>query len=78
MDVAAASPNVAEKCLLRGMGEMGIDEDLVGRTSSFMKACRVEMVVDGHEEEIEVTTGLPQRMAVSPVYPLFTSARSTT
>ena len=68
MDIVAAFPSVAEKCLLRKMRKMRIDEDLVGWTPSFMRERRVKMVIDGHEEEeIGVTTGLPQGSAVSPI-----------
>ena len=47
MDVAAAFPSVARGCLLRKMRAMGIDEDLVGSTDSFMRDRRVIMSVDG-------------------------------
>ena len=53
---------------MRKMRNMGLDENLVGWTSNFMTERRVQMVVDGQEgDEMEVTTGLPQGSAVSPI-----------
>ena len=49
---------------------MGVDEEIVGWTGSFMqeRRPRVRMVIDGkEEEETEVTTGLPQGSLVSPI-----------
>lgn len=69
MDVAAAFPSVARGCLLRRLREMKVDEDIVSWTGSFMKERRVKMVIDGRgENEIEVTTGLPQGSSVSPIF----------
>ena len=67
MDVAAAFPSVARGCLLRKMRAMGIDEDLVGWTDSFMCDRRVIMSVGGQDDDPrEVTTGLPQGSPISP------------
>ena len=41
MDIAAAFPSVAEKCLLRNMRNMEIGKELVEWTSSFIRECRV-------------------------------------
>ena len=50
------------------MRAMGIDENLVDWTDSFMHDRRVIMSVDGQDDEPrEVTTGLPQGSPVSPV-----------
>ena len=69
MDVAAAFSSVARGCLLRRLREMKVDEDIVSWTGSFMKERRVKMAIDGREEnEIEVTTGLPQGSLVSPIF----------
>ena len=47
---------------------MKVDEDIVGWAGSFMQDKRVSMVIDGQEEEdLEVTTGLPQGSSVSPI-----------
>ena len=51
MDVAAAFPSVAKGCLIKRMGEMEIDEELVRWIRSFMEDQRVRMVIDGREEE---------------------------
>lgn len=67
MDVAAAFPSVSRGCLLRRLTEMKVDEDIVGWAGSFMQDRRVRMVIDGAEEEIGVTTGLPQGSSVSPI-----------
>ena len=47
LDVAAAFPSVARGCLFRKMRAMGIDENLVDWTDSFMRDRRVIMSVDG-------------------------------
>ena len=66
MDVAAAFPSVARGCL-RKMRAMGIDEDLVGWTDSFMRDRGVIMSVDGQDDDPrEVTIGLPQGSPISP------------
>ena len=47
---------------------MKVDEDIVRWTGSFMRNRRVRMVIDRREEEdLEVTTGLPQGSLVSPI-----------
>ena len=47
---------------------MGIHEDLVSWTDSFMRNRRVIMSMDGQDDDPrEVTTGLPQGSPVSPV-----------
>ena len=68
MDVAAAFPSVARGSHLRKMRAMGIDENLVSWTDSFMRDRRVIMSVDGQDDNPrEVTTGLPQGSPISPV-----------
>jgi len=53
---------------MRKMRTMGLEENLVGWANNFMTDRRVKIVVDGQEgDEIEVTTGLPQGSAVSPI-----------
>ena len=50
------------------MRNMGLDENLVRWTSNFISERRVKIVVDGQEgDEVDVTTGLPQGSAVSPI-----------
>ena len=47
---------------------MGIDENLVDWTDSFMRGRRVIMSVDGQDDEPrKVTTGLLQGSPISPV-----------
>lgn len=49
------------------MGELAIDEDLVGWAASFMSGQAIRMTIDGHEgEEIGIMTGLPQGSPISP------------
>ena len=68
MDIAAAFPSLSEKSLREEVRNVGVDENLVGWKFSFMRERRIQMVIDGHEEEeMEVTTGLPQGSAVSPI-----------
>lgn len=63
MDVAAAFPSVA----LRGMRMMGLDENLVKRTDSFMRDRRVVMSVDGQDSEAQDdTAGRLQGPPISP------------
>ena len=72
MDVEAAFPSLARKCLVRRMREIKVDEDLVGWTDSFMQERRVRMAIDGVEsEELKVSTGLSQGSSVPhPVHHL--------
>lgn len=50
------------------MRQLGIDNDLIGWTQSFLTHRRVEIVIDGHiNPEKEVETSIPQG---SPVYPI--------
>jgi len=66
--VAAAFPSVARECLMHKTRNMGLDENLVEWMSNFMTDRRVKMAVDRQEGgEMEVTTGLPQGSAVSPI-----------
>ena len=68
MGVAAAFPSVARGCLLRKMRAMGINENLVDWTDSFMRDRRVIMSVDGQDDDPRpVTNGLPQGYPISPV-----------
>lgn len=67
MDVAAAFPSVARGCLLRKMRNMGLNENLVRWTNSFMRDRKVFMNVGGQDgEPLEVTRGLPQGSPISP------------
>ena len=68
MDDAAAFPSLARGCLLCKMRAMGIDENLVDWTDSFMRDRRVIMSVDGQNDDPRtVTNGLPQGSPISPV-----------
>ena len=67
MDVAAAFCSVARGCLLRKMRAMGIDENLVDWTDSFMRDRKVVMSVDGEDDDPrEVSTGLPHGLLILP------------
>ena len=68
MDVSAAFPSVAKDCLVRGMRDLKLDENLIQWTDSFMQDRWVIMNVNGQDGKRErVTTGLPQGSPVSPI-----------
>lgn len=66
MDVKGAFDHVSKGQLLTRMIELGIDGDLVTWTSSFLTVRKVQLVIDGHDnEEREIETGIPQGSPVS-------------
>lgn len=65
MGVAAAFPNVARGCLLRKVRNMGLDEDLVQWTDSFMRDRSVIKSVDGQDDGVQEVT--PQGSLISSV-----------
>ena len=68
MDVKGAFDHVSKGQLLRRMVELGIDGDLVTWTGSFLTDRKIQLVIDGHDnEEREVETGIPQGSPVSPI-----------
>ena len=47
---------------------MGVDNDLIGWTQSFLTDRKVEIVIDGYiNPEKRVETGIPQESPVSPI-----------
>src|SRR5258706_4588739 len=71
MDVKAAFNNVSRGHLVGRMLELGVQNDLVRWTQSFMSESKVRLVLNGQEgEEHDVETGIPQGSPVSPI--LFT------
>lgn len=68
MDVKGAFDYVSRVKLAQRMKELGIDNDLIGWTQSFLTERRVELVIDGHiNPEKERETGIPQGSPVSPI-----------
>lgn len=50
------------------MRQLGVDNDLIGWTQSFLTDRKVEIVIDGHiNPEEKVETGIPQRSPMSPI-----------
>ena len=50
------------------MRQLGIDNDLIGWTQSFLTDRKVEIVIDGHiHQEKRAETGIPQGSPVSPI-----------
>ena len=67
-DVSAAFPSVARDCLIRSMKDLGLDDDLIQWTDSFMRDRRIIMNINGQIGDPEkIMTGLPQGSPVSPV-----------
>lgn len=58
---------MARECFLQKMGNMGLDENIVQWTDSFMRDRRVIASVDSQDEAREVITSLPQGSPISPV-----------
>ena len=68
MDVKGAFPTVNRQCLMKKMRTIGIDEDLVGWTSSFMTDRQAVIDINGElGTPIRTDTGLPQGSPTSPI-----------
>ena len=68
MDVKEAFDHVSRTKLVERMIELGIDGDLIRWTQSFLTDRKVQLVIDGHDnQEREIETGIPQGSPVSPI-----------
>lgn len=68
MDVKGAFDHVSHAQLARRMSDLGIDDDLIGWTQSFLTDRWVELVIDEHTNpKCKVETGIPQGSPVSPI-----------
>lgn len=68
MDVKGAFDHVSRAELGKRMCQLGIDDDLIGWTQSFLTDRWVELVIDGHiNPKHKVETGIPQGSPVSPI-----------
>ena len=68
MDVKGAFDHVSKIQLLTRMTRLGIDGDLVRWTSSFLTNRKIQLVIDGHDnDERDIETGIPQGSPVSPI-----------
>ena len=68
MDVKGAFDHVSRAQLAQKMADLGIDDDLIEWTKSFLTDRWVELVIDGYvNAKHKVKTGIPQRSPVSPI-----------
>lgn len=68
MDVKGAFYHVSRAQLAQRMADLGIDDDLIGWTKSFLTARWVELVIDGYiNAKHKVETRIPQGSPVSPI-----------
>ena len=68
MDVKGAFDYVSRTKLVQRMRDLGIDDDLIGWTKSFLTDRSVELVIDGFTNpRQEVESGIPQGSPVSPI-----------
>ena len=68
MDVKGAFDHVSKTQLVARMLELEIDGDLIRWTRSFLTDRKLQLVIDGHNnQEKEVETGIPQGSPVSPI-----------
>ena len=68
MDVKRAFDHVSRAQLAQRMADLGIDDDLIGWTKSFLTDRWVELIIDGYiNAKQKVETGIPQGSPVSPI-----------
>ena len=68
MDVKRAFDHVSRAQLAQRMADLGIDDDLIGWTQSFLTDRWVELMIDGYvNPKHKVETGIPQGSPVSPI-----------
>lgn len=68
MDVKGAFDHVSRAKLAQTMADLGIDNDLIGWTQSFLTDRSVELVIDGFTSPRQrVKTRIPQGLPVSPI-----------
>jgi ribonuclease HI len=68
MDVKGAFDHVDPARLVKRMGEIGLDGDLIHWVASFLMDRQVQLVIDGHQGPKQpIDSGLPQGSPVSPI-----------
>jgi hypothetical protein len=68
IDVKGAFDHVDPARLVKQMGEIGINRDLIYWVTSFLMDRKVQLVIDGHQgPEQPINLGLPQGSPVSPI-----------
>ena len=68
INVKGAFDHVSRAVLVKKMADLGIDDDLIGWTQSFLTDRWVELVIDGYiTPKHKVETGILQGSPVSPI-----------
>ena len=68
IDVRGAFDHVDPARLVKRLGDMGIDGDLICWVASFLTDRKAQLVIDGHQgPEKPIYSGLPQGSPVSPI-----------
>ena len=68
MDVKGAFDHVSRAKLAQRMADLGIDDNLIGWTQSFLTDRWIELVIDGFiNPKCKIETGIPQGSPVSPI-----------
>ncbi len=75
LDVSQAFPNVAHEHLLERMEEMGLSEEVVNWTESFLSDRTTSLVFDDYASDpVQVPTGVPQGLPLSVILYLIYSS----
>lgn len=68
MDVEAAFDHVSRLKRAQQMRQLGVDNELIDWTQSFLTDRKVEIFIDGHvNAEKDVKTRIPQGSPISPI-----------
>jgi ribonuclease HI len=68
LDMVGAFDHTDPARLVKRMGELGIDRDLMRWVQSFLTDRKVLLVIDGHQgQEHSINSGVPQGSPVSPI-----------
>ena len=68
MDVKGAFDHISKEQLITRMIELGIDDDLVTQTDSFLTNRKIQLVIDGHDnKKKEIEPGIPQGFLILPI-----------
>ncbi len=68
IDVKGPFDYISRLKLAQRIRQLGVDNDLIGWTQSFLTGRKVEIVIDRHiNSEKDVETGIPQGLPVSPI-----------
>lgn len=68
MDLKGAFDYISKKQLFTCMMELGVDDDLVTWTGSFLTEQKMQLVIDGHNnKERDIETRIPQGSPMSPI-----------